>query len=128
MFGMFLLRVRVDKNVVQVGDSCLVQVCSDNVVDQCLTCCWCVCESEWHNQILVVSVSGSEGCLPFFSFFHVYQVVYSFQVQLGKDCSLADPVSQFVHIWQQISVLDGNVVEFPVIHTKLKTSVFLWCK
>ena len=128
MFGMFLLRVRVDKNVVQVGDSCLVQVCSDDIVDQCLTCCWCVCESEWHNQILVVSVSGSEDCLPFFSFFHVYQVVYFFQVQLGKDCSLADPVSQFVCIWQQISVLDGNIIEFPVIHTKLKTSVFLWCK
>ena len=41
MFGMFLLRVRVDKNVVQVGDSCLVQVCSDDVVDQCLTYCLC---------------------------------------------------------------------------------------
>ena len=99
-----------------------------DVIDQYLTCCWCVRESEWHNQILVVSVSGSEGCLLFFFFFHVYQVVYFFQVQLGEDCSLADPVSQFVRIWQQISVFDSNIVEFPVIHTKSKTSVFLWCK
>ena len=128
MCGMFPLRVRVYKDVVQVGNCCEVEVCSDDIVDQCLTRCQCVGESERHDQTLVMSVANSERCLPFLSFLHPNEIVGSTQVQFREDCGLADPISEFVGVRQWVSVLDRNIVEFPIIDTKSKTAVFLLCK
>ena len=71
----FWLRIRVYENVVLVDNCCLVKVCTDRVVDSCLTSCWRICRTKWHDYILIVSVFNPKHCLVFFAACHANKVV-----------------------------------------------------
>ena len=89
----------------------------DNIVEQCLTCCWCVGESEGHDQVFEVSVACPKRGFLFVTFLHPNQVVSSLEVELSKNFCVAEPVLQFCYVRQWISILDRDLVEAPVIHT-----------
>jgi hypothetical protein len=50
MFLQFDQTVAIDNNIVQEYYAKDVQKGAEYIVDECLEGCWCIGESEWHNQ------------------------------------------------------------------------------
>jgi hypothetical protein len=74
-----------DKDFVEIDKHKPVQHVTEHIVDQGLEHCGCVGQTKRHNQVLVVSASRIEGCLPLISFLYLNQVVGVPKDQLRKD-------------------------------------------
>ena len=64
-----------------------------------------------------MSVSRSEGSLPFFAFFDSYEAVGSLEVKFQEDSCSLDPIHEFIYLWQWVSIFDCNTVKVLVVNT-----------
>ena len=72
---MFLFRVWEDKDIIKVDNTVYIQQITEGMIYIYLECGWSVSESEWHDCIFEISISGLESCHPFFAFFDLNMMV-----------------------------------------------------
>jgi hypothetical protein len=85
MENRLLSRLRKDKDVIKIDKHKPVQHVTEHIIDQNLEHCGSVGQTKQYNQVLVVSTSRVEGCLPLISFLYRNQVVGVPKVKLRKD-------------------------------------------
>ena len=84
MSDVFLLSLRIDQYVVEVYDDKNVEEFPENVVDKRLPRRWCIGKTERHNQIFVMSETGSKSRLLFITFYNTYLIVRAGDIKLAK--------------------------------------------
>lgn len=75
--GVFLQGLRVDKDVVQVGQAPTTQHVTKHIINELLEDPRTIAKSEWHHQGFIVA--SYEGCLPLIT------VSDADKIQLGED-------------------------------------------
>ena len=114
---------RVYQNIVEVGDNEYVEIFSQYVVNYILIYCRGVRKSKRYNRIFVISVPYSESCLLLFSGLYSYKVIRSSKVELSKVFSSRQSILKLANTQQQVSVLNSNIVQLPVLDIQAEYSV-----
>ncbi len=65
MLHMFLICIRIDKNVIDVNNYPTVQHVPEDIVDEGLEYRRTVGKAEGHNRIFIVPSAGGKSCFPF---------------------------------------------------------------
>jgi hypothetical protein len=76
----FLHVLRVGENIVKIAYGEVVNVTLQAIIDVGLECRWCVRQSEGHNMILELIISGSECSLVLVAFSNRDEVIGSAEV------------------------------------------------
>ena len=122
---MLLLGVGKNQDVVEIDENLPVEHVAEYVIDQGLEDSRRIGEAEWHDQILVVACRGVEGGLPLISLPDADEVVGVAQVQLGEDCSILEQLEGRGDEWQRVPILDGDVIQAPVVNAGSQRLIFL---
>ena len=113
----------VDKDIVQVGDTEVVEVINQYVVHISLVGSWAIAETEWENLALVRSVAGSEGSILLRVRVHSNPVESSSNIELGEELGSSGSRQQLVNAGYRIGILTGDSVELPIVHTDSKVTI-----
>ena len=120
-------RRREDEDVVQVyNDRSCVDLLSKDLVHHPLERRRRVGEPEEHDRRLEQSTVRPERCLPLVSFLHVHVVVSPSDVHLGEDLCALELIDELLDQWQWVTVLDRELIEFPVILDGSQLPIFLF--
>ena len=125
MSDVFLLSLRIDQYVVEVYDNKDVEEFPENVVDKRLPRRWCISKTERHNQIFVMSETGSKSRLPFIAFRDTYLIVRAGNIKLAELLCTLESILQLSDQGQRVAILDSHVVQASVVDTEPKGSIFL---
>ena len=79
MSNVLLLSVTVDQDVIQVSSAELIQMLSENVIDEVLSVWQGIDQLKGHDQVLIKAVMGAKHSFPFFS------ETYSESIVCGND-------------------------------------------
>ena len=115
----------VDKDIIQVAHHTGVQYISQHIVDDPTERIGRPTQPEGHYRELVHTVAGRERCLVLVRLSNPHLVVRTIQVDLREVFGPMQPVQQLVTAGQQRSVLDGDVIQSPVINTHPLTPILL---
>ena len=115
MPGVFFRVFGVDKDVVKIDDTELVQVVIEDLVDVGLERGRGVGQSERKDTVFKVPVPGLEGRLPFVAFLNAYQVLRRADVQLGVHLRPDEAVEGLTDKRQGVTILNRNPVKAPVV-------------
>ena len=74
LYMFFESAVGVNKDIIQIGDTEVVEEFAEGVVDVRLEDCWSVAETEGHNQIFEVTIPGTKGCFLFIAFSNTHSM------------------------------------------------------
>src|ERR1044072_7933875 len=80
--------------------------------------CGCIGYSERHHQVLIVTITGPEGSLLYIFFLDPDLMVTRSQIYLGEYRSSLQLVHQIINSWKRVSVLNGHLIQLPIIHTQ----------
>ena len=72
------------KDVIQIHDNKEIKFFGSDLIDVAQKAGRSVAESERHDLVLEMTVSGPEGCLPFLNFSNPYPIIGICQIQLGE--------------------------------------------
>ncbi|MFS8020003.1 hypothetical protein Hanom_Chr15g01410471 [Helianthus anomalus] len=125
MLLVFLLALRIDQDIVDEHNNELIQVRLAHSVHVIHEDRWCIRQSEWHNQKLVMAVTSSECCFGDVLISDSHLMVSRSQINLrviGRPLQL---VEQVVNTWERITILHGHLVKFAVVNTHSEGTVFL---
>ena len=75
----------VDEYVVEEDEDEAAQEGAENVVHQCLECCWGVAQPERHDEELIEPIMGSERHLFHISWVHANLMIARAEVSLGEE-------------------------------------------
>ena len=95
MFVMFLLVVREDDDVVEIGEAEESEVGSEGGIDESLEDGWGGGKSHGHYFVFVESKHGFEGQLPFVSFCNTDVIEACSNVKFGKDVGFSQAIDDF---------------------------------
>ena len=121
---LFLI-VRINKDVVQVDNTAVIQKVGECTVDVVLEGGWCVSQAKGHHIVLKVTISCVEHCFPVVFLVNVDAVVGIPKVHFGKDLGTCQVIQHFTHQWQGVSVLECDAVQALVIHTQVQATILL---
>lgn len=110
----------VYQDVIEIDNDEYVNILMEDIVDEVLEGSRSVGQTEWHHQILIASVSGSEGGLPFIAFSDADEVVGTSEVYLGKNLGCAELFKEWSNERNRIAILLGDSVELPIINAESK--------
>jgi hypothetical protein len=113
----------VDENIVQVGDTEVIEVVNQYVVHIPLVGSWAIAQAEWKNLTLVRTVAGSEGSILLRIGVHSNPVESSSNIKLGEELGFGGSRQQLVNTGYQIGVLASDSVKLPIVHTDSKVTI-----
>jgi len=93
----FLQGVAIDEDVIKEGSEEVVKELVEYIIDQGLEVGWRIGKAEWHYQRFKKTIPCPEGCFPFLSLGHPYQVVGTTDVQGGEVFGLREWYQRFLH-------------------------------
>src|SRR4030081_2938128 len=94
VFPVIFRVVRVNEDVIEVGDDRNVEHVAKYVVDETLKSGESIGEAEGHDEPFERTVSGAEGGFPFISFSDPDEVISVSEVDLGVDMSSSGAVQE----------------------------------
>src|SRR6266705_6303331 len=121
---MVRLIFRIDKNIIWVYYYTHIDHILEDFVHHILERSRSISQPKRHDQILKMTISRTECCLPFVALFDPNKIVTGFEIQLGEDPRIVNTMAEFIHQWQGITIQDQNLIKSPVIHTQAQTSAF----
>jgi len=65
--NVFFEGVGIDEDVIEIGDSKLIEELMDDIIDVRLERTWGVAKTKRHDEIFEVTIAGTEGCFEFVS-------------------------------------------------------------
>ena len=117
MVVVFFLCPGINEDVVNIGHDKLIQVFMESVIHHVLKDRRGIGESEGHDAILEVAISGTEGSLPLISWLDADKVVGTMEVDLSEYHHLPELFNKAGNKRQGVPVLDSDLVQTAVIYT-----------
>ncbi|BAU01026.1 hypothetical protein VIGAN_11017800 [Vigna angularis var. angularis] len=114
---MLSLCLRVDENIIYKNDHKLVQVWPKDAVHIIHEHRRSVCYSKWHHYILVVSITRPKSSFLDVVLLHPDLVIPRTQINLREHRCPMQLIQQIINPWQRVFVLDGQLVQLPVVYT-----------
>ena len=74
-----------------------------------------ICQSEEHDIRFEQPSIGHKGSLPFIASLNLYIVVPPAYAKLGEVLGLLESIHQFRHQQQWVPVLNGDVIQSPIV-------------
>ena len=96
------------------------------IVHEPLKRSWSISETERNNLVFERTISSSKGCFPFVPRGNADIVVARSKVEFGKNLGLLEAIEEIVDQRKGVSVLSGDAVQAPIIHTEAEGAVFLF--
>jgi hypothetical protein len=115
IFLVFFKSVGVNEGIIEICSAKLVEIGSENIIDEIFEGCQGIGETKWHNQELEKAISGLEGCLPFLPFCHSNEVIGPTDVQFHKPLCPRQVHEGVLHEGKWIAVLDCPLVNSLVV-------------
>jgi hypothetical protein len=84
MFGMFFFVLGINQDIINKDYHKLVQVRHKDLVHEIHENGWCISQSKWYDQILMISVPGHKSCLWNVLLLDLNLVVSGSKIYLGK--------------------------------------------
>ncbi len=115
-----------DEDVIHVDEDEVVEHVSEHVIDQGLEDSRSTGEAEAHYEVFIMPHGGVECCLSLVALSDGDQVVSIAKVKLRED---GGPLEQFKGSCderQGKTVLDGDVVQAPIVNARPQSLVFLF--
>src|ERR1044072_9492350 len=78
---------------------------------------WCIRDFERHHQVLIIPIAGPECCSWNICISYPDLVISRLQVDLRKDHGPTQLIHEVIDMREWILVIDGYLVELPVVHT-----------
>ena len=82
------LILSIDEDVIQINNDEDIKFLYQDLINVTLDACWGIRQSEQHHLVLEVTVSGLKSRFSFVTFFDLYLVVGTGQIQLGEPLCL----------------------------------------
>jgi hypothetical protein len=89
MPSVFFLVLGEDQNVIKVGNTGMIPILSQDMVDKILKRGQSVAQTKGHQDVFVVAIASPEDCLPFVALFHTDMGKGISKVNNGEDLGLA---------------------------------------
>jgi len=112
---MLFLRAGEHKDIVKVDYTEDVNVATERTVDISLEASGGISQTKGYNEIFVVPVVCTEGCLPLVSFPYSYPVVRVTQVDFRENHRAIQPVKQLAYKGERVAVLYRKRVKASVV-------------
>ena len=123
MFG----RVEAEnENVVEVDNNEVISHVTEDIIHEMLEGCGGIGHSEGHDQVFERAIAGAKGCFQFVPRGNADIVVARSKVEFGKNLGLLEAIEEIVDQRKWVSVLSGDAVQAPIIHTEAEGAVFLF--
>ena len=90
-----LQSIRKYEDVIQIDDDEVVKIFPENILYEVLKRCRSVTEPKGHHEILEVSESRSECCLPFIALTDTNKVIGTPEVKFGKYLGRTESLEKF---------------------------------
>ena len=81
----YVLRFRVDKDVIQIDQHEVIGHILKDAIHEMLGCCGCLGKAQWHNEELEGSIASLKCCVPLMTQSGASTVIPCTQVRLGVD-------------------------------------------
>ena len=124
---MMLLQVFcIDENVIHVNnDTSFINKFLIEVIHHSLEGGRTIGKTKEHDKWLKQTSIGSKGCLPFITFLHSDIVVTPPNIKFGEVLGFTELVYQFRNERQGICILNGHVIELPIVLNQSQGAIFL---
>src|SRR5216117_947995 len=117
MVLVLLESVRINKQVIEIGNHEIVKIFSESVVDKVLKSAGSIAKAKGHNLVFVKSISTTEGRFPFFSSSDPKTIVPISHIKSGEVFCFSKSTEQFADKRKRVTILNGDPVEATVINT-----------
>ena len=97
-----------------------------SILDESLKSGGSVSKSKGHNEVFIGAIARTKGCFPFVPRGNADIVVARSKVEFGKNLGLLEAIEEIVDQGKGVSVLSGDAVQAPIIHTEAEGAVFLF--
>ena len=116
MLLVFPFVLAIDEDVINVDNDTNIEKRFEDVLDQSLKCGWSIGESEWHDLVLIMTISSAES-----GFFDIILVdsdlmVTPAKIDFGEDGCALKSVEEVVDERDGESILFCDLVECPVVN------------
>src|SRR5436853_914133 len=101
---MVLLTLAVYQDIVKVYDYTHIDHIPEYIIHHILECSGSVGQAERHDQILIMTISRPECCLPFVAFLDPDQIVSGLEVWLGEYLGTANAIPKLIHQGESITI------------------------
>src|ERR1700683_1561761 len=115
MLDMFLCRFRVDQDVVEVGNTEIIEVFSQCAIDIRLERSGSVRKSKRHDEILKMTIARPKCSLPFLTESNSEEVVSCSEIDLRVHKCTLETIEKLRYQRQGITVLYSGTIQYSII-------------
>jgi hypothetical protein len=126
MFGMLLLILGVDEDIIDKDHYEFVELRHKNGVHEVHEVGWGICETKGHHQELVKTVTSEESSFRNVTWSNFDLVVTRTKINLGENFGSNQLIKKNIDSGKRIFVLDGYCIERSVVNTQPQATIFLF--
>ena len=128
VLGMILLVLGKDQNVIEIYQDEVICVRVEDEVHHARECWRSIDKAERHDSLFIRTIACSECCLGNILFTNSNLMIAHTEIKLGEYSSTFELFEQLIDVGKWVFVLDGLLVHWTVINTKLVRSSFFFTK
>src|SRR5438045_9606257 len=117
MSFVFLERIRIDEQIIEVRDHEIVEILPKYVVNEVLERARSIAKTEGHHLVFVEPIATAKSRLPFFSTGHPKAIVTISHVEFREPFRLADSSEDFADERERVTIFDSDSIKSTVIDT-----------
>ena len=118
MLFMFLIGLRVDKDIIEIYHHKLVYILHENVVHETRESGGSICETKGHHSVLIESIASFESCFWNILLADFDLVVAASQVHLRENNCTHKLIKEFIYPRKRICILDRFLIERAVVNNQ----------
>ena len=120
------LRVRIYQDIVQIHDIESIHKPRQRLVDGHLKSCWGIGESERHDQVFKVAISGAKCSLPLVALSNPNAMISLFEIQLGEYLGTSQAIQSLTDQWKGVVVLHHYLIQPLIVDAQSEATILLW--
>jgi hypothetical protein len=126
VFGTFFLVFGIDEDIIDKDHDEFVELLHKHGVHEVHEVGWGIRETKGHYQELVKTVMSGEGGFRNVTRSNLDLMITRTKVDLGENLGSSQLIKKNIYSGMRIFVLDGDCIEWSVIHTHSQATIFLF--
>src|SRR3954466_12395183 len=122
---MFFFPFGINQNVIDENNDKLIQEVHKNLIHEVHEIRGGIGLSKRHDCILIQSISGGKCSLWDILCTNLELMITSSKINLRKHLGTGQLIKQIFYLGQGVLVLDGDIIQLPIIRTQAVTSILL---
>ena len=106
----FFKGIGINQDIIEIGDSKLVEELMDDIVDVGLERTGGVAKTKRHDEVFEVTITGMKGCFELISMFDSEAIEGFADIEFGEVLCTFKSVHHLGDQRQGVTILDGDVV------------------